>query len=205
MNELKVNYQESIALLHGKKWSIRKISRELGLDRATVRKYVAKVPKSPTDSNPQTGFGQGLPLNSTADPTAQTVSPEPGDSKSLTHPQTGSQPDCGPESLCEPWRQQIIQALKDQLSVQRIYQDLVLEHQFKGSYYSVRRFVLRLGGALPELPFRRMECEPGEQAQVDFGQGAWVINENGKLKRPHLFRIILSLSLIHISEPTRPY
>ncbi len=25
MNELKVNYQESIALLHGKKWSIRKI------------------------------------------------------------------------------------------------------------------------------------------------------------------------------------
>ena len=232
MNELKVNYQESIALLHGKKWSIRKISRELGLDRATVRKYVAKMPKSPTHpqtgsapglpsnltadptaqtvspelggskspTNPQTGSAPGLPSNSTTNPTAQTVSPEPGGSKSPTNPQTGSEPDCGPESLCEPWRQQIIQALKDQLSVQRIYQDLVLEHQFKGSYYSVRRFVLRLGGALPELPFRRMECEPGEQAQVDFGQGAWVINENGKLKRPHLFRIILSYSRKAYSE-----
>ena len=131
MNELKVNYQESIALLHGKKWSIRKISRELGLDRATVRKYVAKMPKSPT--HPQTGSAPGLPSNSTTNPTAQTVSPEPGGSKSPTNPQTGSEPDCGPESLCEPWRQQIIQALKDQLSVQRIYQDLVLEHQFKGS------------------------------------------------------------------------
>ena len=69
MNEFKVNYQKSIALLHDKKWSIRKISRELGLDRATVRKYVAKVPKSPTDSNPQTGSAPGLPSNSTVDPT----------------------------------------------------------------------------------------------------------------------------------------
>ncbi len=53
MNELKVNYQESIALLHGKKWSIRKISMELGLDRATVRKYVAKVIQTRKPAPPQ--------------------------------------------------------------------------------------------------------------------------------------------------------
>jgi hypothetical protein len=33
------------------------------------------------------------------------------------------------------------------------------------------RFVRRLKRA-SQLPFRRMECEPGEEAQVDFGSGA---------------------------------
>ena len=59
------------------------------------------------------------------------------------------------------------------LSAQRIYQDLVSERQFKGSYDAVKRFVRQLGSAA-QLPFRRMESEPGEQAQVDFGQGGWV-------------------------------
>jgi hypothetical protein len=31
-----------------------------------------------------------------------------------------------------------------------------------------------------------MEVEPGAEAQVDFGQGAWVVVD-GKRKRPHLF------------------
>ena len=67
-----------------------------------------------------------------------------------------------------------------------------MEHQFAGSYHAVR-LVLRHHGAAAELPFRRMECEAGQELQVDFGQGAWVI-ENGKRRRPHLFRAILSCS-----------
>lgn len=51
MNQIKVNYQESIVLLHKQKWSMRKIARELGLDRVTVRKYVALAAKP---STPQT-------------------------------------------------------------------------------------------------------------------------------------------------------
>jgi hypothetical protein len=50
-----------------------------------------------------------------------------------------------------------------------------------------------------ELPFRRMECAPGQELQVDFGQGAWVI-ENGKRRRPHLFRGVLSHSRKAYSE-----
>ena len=50
------------------------------------------------------------------------------DSKSPT-PQTGSSTGCGPASLCEPWREQIEQALAQGLSIQRIYQDLVVERQ----------------------------------------------------------------------------
>ena len=88
---------------------------------------------------------------------------------------------------------QIQTAFQTGLSVQRIYQDLVVEHQFEGSYHAVRRFVLRHHGAAAELPFCRMECEAGQELQVDFGQGAWVI-ENGKRRRTHLFRCVLGHS-----------
>src|SRR5882672_527404 len=178
MNQLKVNRQHTIVSLFEQGWSKRRIARELALDRATVRKYLAGVtPKSPT---PQTGSAE---------------SPE---AKSPTHPHTGSVSKLGPASLCDPWRAQIQKAFEAGLSVQRIYQDLVVEHQFAGSYYAVRRFVLRQHGGA-ELPFRRMECEPGQELQVDFGQGAWVV-ENGKRRRAHLFRGVLSHSRKGYSE-----
>ena len=49
------------------------------------------------------------------------------------------------------------------------------------------------------MPFVRMEVELGAEAQVDFGQGAWVMVD-GKRKRPHLFRIVLSHSRKGYSE-----
>jgi transposase len=44
-----------------------------------------------------------------------------------------------------------------------------------------------------------MEVAPGAEAQVDFGQGAWVVAE-GKRKRPHFFRVVLSHSRKGYSE-----
>lgn len=136
------------------------------------------------------------------------------DAKSPTNPHTGSEPDRakspaphigalalggrGPDSLCEPWKERIQAALLAGLSVQRIYQDLVTEEQFAGSYYSVRRLALRLSRQA-ELPFRRIEVEPGAELQVDFGQGAWVV-ENGRRKCPHLFRAVLGHSRKGYSE-----
>lgn len=67
-----------------------------------------------------------------------------------------------------------------------------------GSYFSVRRFVLRRVDA-QELPFRRMECAPGQELQVDFGLGALVMEE-GKRRRPHLLRAVLSHSRKGYSE-----
>lgn len=177
MYQLKVNQQQSIIGLYERGWSRRRIARELGLDRGTVRKYLAGKSKS---ANPQTGSGED-------------ISPKPA-----TNPQTGSAVLPGPASLCDPWREQIKEGLEQGLTIQRIYQDLVQERQFTGSYYAVRRFVLRQVGS-QELPFRRMECAPGQEMQVDFGQGAWVI-ENGKRRRPHLFRAVLSHSRKGYSE-----
>jgi transposase len=168
MNQLKVNQQQSIIALFEQGWSKRRVARELGLDRLTVRRYLAvAAAKSPT---PRTG----------SDEVAQAKSP--------INPRTGS----GPESLCGPHQPAIQAALEAGLSVQRIYQDLVAAHGFAGSYDSVWRFVRKL---MPgqELPFRRMEVEPGTELQVDFGQGAWVVVD-GKRRRPHLFRAVLSAS-----------
>ena len=49
------------------------------------------------------------------------------------------------------------------------------------------------------MPFRRMECDPGEEAQVDFGSGAWIVKD-GKKRRAHVLRVILSHSRKGYSE-----
>ena len=91
------------------------------------------------------------------------------------------------------------------LSAQRVYQDLVGEG-FGHEYHSVRRFVAKLRRTSP-LPFRRMECEAGEEAQVDFGTGAWIElpdgghrRASGGQRRSHVFRIVLSYSRKGYSE-----
>jgi transposase len=104
----------------------------------------------------------------------------------------------GRTSQCAPWSAFIEQGLLAGLSAQRIYQDLVAEHAFTGGYDSVKRFVRQLAHRI-EPPFRRMECAPGQELQIDFGLGAWVM-EAGKRRRPHLFRAVLSHSRKGYSE-----
>src|SRR4029079_5707380 len=54
-------------------------------------------------------------------------------------------PRSGRRSACAPFRAVIVAAWERDLSARRIFQDLVAEHGFAGSYYSVRRFVRQLG------------------------------------------------------------
>lgn len=105
----------------------------------------------------------------------------------------------GSRSLCLDHQALITEALAQGLTAQRIWQDLVATHGFTGGYDSVKRFVRRQRAAAPE-PFRRLECLPGAEAQVDFGQGAWVVNEAGARRRPHLLRLVLSHSRKGYSE-----
>jgi transposase len=172
MNQLKLSQQQSILTLHKAGWSNRAIARELGLNRETVGKYL----RSETTLTPAPSVGSDPPKPAIA--TAGSVA--------------------GRKSCCELWEQQISKALEQGLTAQRIYQDLVTEYQFIGSYQSVKRFVRRLGATTP-LPWRRMECEPGVEVQVDFGKGAWIEVE-GKRKRPHVFRVVLSHSRKGYSE-----
>lgn len=109
--------------------------------------------------------------------------------------------DRGRPSACQPYRTLIEEKLDLGLSAQRIFQDLVGDHGFVGSYDSVKRFVRRLGRRR-ELPMRRMECVAGAEAQVDFGTGAPVVGPDGKRRKTHVFRIVLSHSRKAYSEAT---
>ena len=197
MNRLEVSLQQTIITLAQRGWSQRRIARELEVDRETVKRY---APPAKPATNPTAGSGEPQPAtgeNPTAGseaPTATTEAVKPA--TAATNPTAGSLP--GPASRCEPHRAVIVAALARGLTAQRIHQDLCAEHGFAGSYESVKRFVRRTGATLP-LPFRRMECAPGEEMQVDFGQGAWV-EADGKRRRPHLFRAVLSHSRKGYSE-----
>ena len=107
----------------------------------------------------------------------------------------------GRRSACEPFAALVRAKLEAELSAQRIFQDLRDDHGYLGSYDSVKRFVRQLGRSQP-LPFRRLECAPGQEAQVDFGQGAPILGADGKRRRTHLFRIVLSHSRKAYSEVT---
>jgi transposase len=183
-NELKVAKVLSIKALHAQGWSQRRIARELGIDRESVARHLragskpAKAPPGSDDSKPAKA-----PPGSEAEPT---------DSKPAKAPP-------GSRSLCEPWRAEIGAKLEAGLSAQRIFQDLVQEHGFAGRYHSVRRFVAHLNQADP-LPFRRMEAAPGEEAQIDFGKGAPILDEDGRRRRTHVLRVVLSHSRKAYSE-----
>ena len=142
----------------------------------------------------------GAPKPANAPPGSEGDEGEPG----LTVAPPGSTPDPQPRgsgraSGCEPWRDLIRAKCDLGLTAQRIYQDLVADHGFAGSYYSVRRFVRRLEEA-HDLPFRRIECDPGDEAQVDFGTGAPVVGPDGKRRKTHVLRVVLSHSRKGYSE-----
>ncbi len=192
MNQLKVSLQHSIITLRQHGWSFRRIARELQIRRETVSKYVRRHeagfqnrPKCP----PAHRRRQNQPFRS---PALNRFWIKTGHSARRVF---GRWP---AEFVCAVGGRSLSQAVQAGLSAQRIYQDLVGGHQFAGSYHAVKRFVRQLRQTQP-IPFVRMEVEPGAEAQVDFGQGAWVMVD-GKRKRPHLFRIVLSHSRKGYSE-----
>ena len=183
-NLLKMAISESIRTLHRRGWSQRRIADELGINRETVARHLRPADPTSKPANAPSG-SEDAPEASQAAPAGATPDPPPRGS--------------GRASGCEPWRETIRAKCDLGFSAQRIYQDLVADHGFAGSYYSVRRFVHRLEEP-HELPFRRMECAPGEEAQVDFGTGAPVVGPDGKRRRTHVFRIVLSHSRKGYSE-----
>jgi transposase len=68
-----------------------------------------------------------------------------------------------------------------------IYQDLVDAHGFTAAYNSVKRFVRALRKKTPEQ-FDRLSFLPGEEMQVDYGEGApTLVPGSDRYKKPRLF------------------
>ena len=190
-NQLKMAVVNAIITLKQREWSNRRIARELGIDRETVKRHLKLAQDGSNPANdPPVGSDNSKPATNAPSGSAVVEVGEDQD-------QSGKL--SGPVSQCEPYRAVIRERHEQELSAQRIYQDLVYEYGFAGSYYSVRRFVRRLGQSR-QLPFRRIETPPGDQGQVDFGVGAPIITADGKRKKSHVFRVTLSSSRKGYSE-----
>jgi transposase len=206
-NQLKMAQSEAILSLHQRGWSIRRIARELGIHRETVARHIASRQPRAKPARAPIGSEEGSSEPKPATPEGGAYAAKPATLEGGAHESKparapiGSGPSSTPKqaSLCEPWQQFIVSKLEAGLTAQRIYQDLVSEQGFTGKYPSVRRFVRRLEHK-QVLPFRRLECAPGDEAQVDFGTGIPICQPDGKRRRTHVFRIVLSHSRKGYSE-----
>jgi len=77
-------------------------------------------------------------------------------------------------SACEPFREVIAEALSRGRNANAIWQDLVDDHGFRARYASVKRFVLKLRGGTAVEARVVITTAPGEEAQVDYGDGPMV-------------------------------
>ena len=165
MNVLKSHLRITLQTLLQNGASQREIERVTGVDRKTIRRY-AREAKSP-----------GVVTGS--------------DGQAAENPPP--RPPALAASACEthrPWIESQVLLGRNAMS---IYQDLVELHGFEHRYNSVKRFVHALRAREPER-FDVLEFLPGEEAQVDYGEGALTRYANGKLRRPYLFVMTLKYS-----------
>jgi transposase len=98
-------------------------------------------------------------------------------------------------SACEPYRELIELALGRGRNAMAIWQDLVDEHGFAGRYASVRRFVRTLRGQRTPDAHPVIVTAPGEEGQVDYGDGPMVRHPGThKYRRTRLFVFTLGYS-----------
>ncbi|OWK39358.1 helix-turn-helix domain-containing protein [Fimbriiglobus ruber] len=140
-HQLTVAMSESILTLHQRGWSQRRIAHELGIDREIVARHLRLAAAEPNPATAGTG-PQAIPAESnpaTALTGSHALLPESAPARSA--PDTPGRQ----VSDCEPYRDTIRAQFDLGLSIQRIFQDLVTEYGFAGSYHSVRRFANTLG------------------------------------------------------------
>ena len=176
MNVLKPDKRATVETLLKNNVSQREISRRVGVDRKTIRKYsmaLGLLPK-PEDGEKDMA-GQNPP------PRPPVISVASGDIPFQAR------------SACEPHRQWIEAQVREGRNAMAIYQELVETFSFEHRYNSVKRFVRGLKKKSPKQ-FDRLDFPPGEEAQVDYGKGAPTQYKPGKYRRPRLFVMTLKYS-----------
>jgi transposase len=160
--------------------SEREIAGELGTSRKTIQKY-RKV-----------AIEEGW--------LAQVELPSVGQVELKLADRKPSAIGCGPESTVEPHREKVTKLHHAGVERMAIWQLLVEQDKFTGSYASVRRFINRLPQPPPEA-FVRVETDPGEEAQVDFGYAGKMWDpKDGQLRKAWVFVMTLAFSRHQYAE-----
>ena len=176
MNVLKSHLRVSVQTLLERGATQREIERFTGVDRKTIRRLQRHSNSSGVATGSEAAGGPNPPpwppaLDGGAAVDAARVSP----------------------SACEPHRAWIEAQVTLGRNAMSIYQDLVEARGFTHAYNSVKRFVAGLKARVPER-FDVLEFLPGEEAQVDYGQGALTLSNAGRYRRPYLFVMTLKFS-----------
>ena len=177
MNVLKSHLRISMETLLARGATQREIERFTGVDRKTIRRYQRLWANSPGVATGSQPAGKQIPPPRPPAPTGPETPPSVS----------------GTPSACEAHRAWIEAQLALGRNAVSIYQDLVEAHGFAHAYNSVKRFVAKLKARSPER-FDVLEFLPGEEAQVDYGQGALTLVAPGKYRRPYLFVMTLKYS-----------
>ena len=196
-NRLKMEQRQLIFALLSQNWSIRKIHRTSGIHRKTITRCKRELRKNQadnksSDSDDQRIFSGSNKVAESVPLVKKQVPPE-----GVVHFEVPTDPECNTNSAASKskasiFHEKINQKLQNGQHARSIYQDLVIEDGFDGSYDSVKRYVRRIKAKHPRL-YARIEMPPGEEAQVDFGQGAPTL-KNGRYRKPWLFIMTLSNS-----------
>lgn len=203
-NVLSQEKREQVIALGRLRWTLRQIEEATGVRRETASQYLKAAGIA---VRPPGRWGHLPP----AKPAIETSTDSRPDSKPAievsTDPRAGmgtatgrpvwpSPPGRSPQaSACEPYRELIEEALGRRRNAMGIYQHLVDGHGFAHGYSSVRRYVAKLRGGTTPQACAVIETEPGEEAQVDYGDGPMVRDpDSGKYRRTRLFVFTLGYS-----------
>lgn len=195
-NVLSEEKRQQVVALGRLGWSLRRIERETGVRRETAASYlkIAGIGVS------EPGW-RGCKPTAEAKPAMEVTSDSADDSKPAIEVTTDfgggtAHPGRSPSaSACEPWREWIEERLAIGRNAKAIWQELVDNHAFAANYQSVKRFVRKLQGSPARQACAVIETPPGEEAQVDYGDGPMVRDPNtGKYRRTRLFVLTLACS-----------
>jgi hypothetical protein len=166
-------------------WSLRRIQAETGIRRETISGYLRAAGVAVRRRGGR--LGQWPPPNPATTNGVSTDSPV-----GSIDPRPARAPSA---SVCAPFREEILEALRKGRNAMAIWQDLVDRYGFPGRYASVRRYVRHVRGELAPEPAGIIQTAPGEEAQVDYGEGPMVRDPaSGKYRRTRLFVLTLGYS-----------
>ena len=183
-NVLNEEKKQQVIALGKLGWPLRRIEQATGVRRETASAYL----KAAGVVVCLPGWGRRAPAKPAMQVTTDLGAPPgsqrpPGDSLRQS------------ASTCESYRELIEQGLSRDRNAMAIWQDLVSDCGFAGSYQTVKRFVRKLRG--PQRPEAAgiILTAAGEEAQVDYGSGPMVRDpHSGKYRRTRLFVMTLGYS-----------
>ena len=184
-NVLSDTTQQQVLALGRLGWPLRRIEQATGVRRETASAYLkaAGIAVRRRGGRPRVW----RPPNPATTPGVSTDRDRPG-----VDPEPGRAPTA---SACEPFRELIADAVGRGRNAMAIWQDLVDDHGFRGRYASVRRFVRQVRRTAPVEARVVITTAPGEEAQVDDGEGPMVRDPaTGKYRRTRLFVFALGYS-----------